>query len=861
MVSVGKFDEARSTIDKSLTRLKDFKNQALLSNKAAEVLMIQGKQNEAEAILKKIDTHQDLFLEAVTHTNQGFLYLTRARNDLALESLQQALSQYQESGNQNSREAAKCLADLSLVYLSTGKLNQAEENGVIALQIRQRLFPENSEEVAASYNDLGVVYSQNNPDKALDYYEKALAVYEKINGPDHPKIAQAKSNIGILYRKLKLYGDAITNFETAETILKKNFPGGHPSQAFAEVNLGLTYQEMKDNKTALIYLEKALALYQQFYGNKHSDISSVYNRIGLIKLADKHYDDALHDFQAALCANVPSFNSLDIMATPPARGYYNGKVLLYSLRLKAQALEASYYGKTLKFENLRLALTSLYTCDTLIDHIRHNSPDENDKIELGEAANETYEDGVRIAVAMSEVSVEPSRYRMAAFYFAEKSKSAVLQESIADAEAKSFAGIPQDLVEQEKNFKAAMVLLVQKLSQKPAPEEEKYLRETQFNLNGEYSAFIKKLESDYPDYYNLKFNASSPDIPQLQKLLDAKTGIVSYFIAEKGKKLYQFLITPKNFKIKSFSLDENFDKNLKGYMNSLLYSDIGSYKKSTSVLSRILVPRFQATITELVMIPAGRLGTLPFEALPYKRLSGKDFKTVHFLAERFAVSYEFSAGLLVQKGKAGNISAQPSIFLCAPVTFDSETSLPSLPGTEQEVASIAKLFPPASASVVTLSDATEDVTKSGKLANYDYLHFATHGTVDEINPELSRIFLHPGANDDGNLFSGEIYTLNLHAKLAVLSACQTGLGKVSKGEGVIGLTRALKYAGAKNIIVSFWSVADASTSMLMTDFYTTMLQNKDNDFRKSLQVAKLKMIHEGVYSDPYYWAPFVLIGF
>jgi len=151
--------------------------------------------------------------------------------------------------------------------------------------------------------------------------------------------------------------------------------------------------------------------------------------------------------------------------------------------------------------------------------------------------------------------------------------------------------------------------------------------------------------------------------------------------------------------------------------------------------------------------------------------------------------------------------------------------------------------------------------KSNSLSSYTYLHFATHGIVDEEDPELSKIFLNSSNKEDGNLFSGEIYNLDLNAEMVVLSACQTGLGKFSKGEGVIGLSRALIYAGAKNIIVSFWSVADESTAELMVDFYKNLLQKKDQNFREALQQAKVNMIKKGNYSAPYYWAPFVMIGF
>ena len=861
LVSDAKYEEAKQLITRTFLSTADPKTQVLLSNKTAEILVTQGKLNEAEVILKEINSNGDSFLEAVTQTNMGSLYLNKARSDLALDNLQQALNKFQDSGNRNTREAAQCLADLSLVYWSIGKLNQAEENGLIALQIRQNLYGQNSEEVAASYNDLGLVYSPTNVDKALEYYEMALSIYEKAHGKEHPKIAIASNNIGAMYRQLELYGDAVNNFETALAIWKKVYPLGHPNQASALVNLGRTYIKMGDRKAALGYFEKALEAYRKSYGPKHPDISSVLNLLGTLKLEDNHYEDALKSFQEAIISNSPSFDQKNIAHNPMASDFYNGKVLLYSLRLKAQALESGYYGKTLKLKDLKWALSCLFTCDSLIDNIRHHSSDENDKIELGESANEVYEDGVRIAQAISEMTLHYKHYREVAFYFAEKGKSAVLQESIAEAEAKSFAGIPNDLVEQENNIKSTIAFLVQKLSQKPSAEEEKYLRESLFTTNREYNNFIKKLEIGYPNYFNLKFNQSLPTIQALQKLLDSKTAILSYFIADKDKRIYQFIVTKKHFKIINLTLPDRFEKFVKGLTNSLLFSDPGIYQEAASSLSDILIPSLPVSITNLVIIPSGRLGTLPFEVLFYKKNKSSDFQSMPLVVKRFSISYQFSAGLIAQRPKSLNSPATVSIFLCAPVQFPDKDNLDPLPGTEKEVNTIAKLFKDNSSSIAKFSDANEDLIKSGALSRFNYLHFATHGIVNETAPELSRIFLQPGKQEDGNLFAGEIFNLNLNAELAVLSACQTGLGKFSKGEGVIGLSRALVYAGAKNIIVSFWSVADESTSLLMTDFYDILLQNKNQNFRETLQKAKLKMISEGKYAAPYYWAPFILIGF
>jgi CHAT domain-containing protein len=163
--------------------------------------------------------------------------------------------------------------------------------------------------------------------------------------------------------------------------------------------------------------------------------------------------------------------------------------------------------------------------------------------------------------------------------------------------------------------------------------------------------------------------------------------------------------------------------------------------------------------------------------------------------------------------------------------------------------------------LLTREKADEQSIKDTSLKDFTYLHFATHGIVDETRPELSRIFLHSSTKEDGSLYSGEIFNLQLNAKLVTLSACQTGLGKIFKGEGVIGLSRALVYAGSEKIMVSFWNVPDRSTASLMKNFYHQLLSTSSDNLAVSLRQAKLDLMRDHQYASPYYWAPFVLIGY
>jgi CHAT domain-containing protein/tetratricopeptide (TPR) repeat protein len=869
LILESRFSDASEAIN-TLLRDNPGPNRSLLLNKRAQVQLGDGKLNDAKKTLDEIQAinSTDPQSNAVYLTNKGSYNMNRGRFDLAQEDLAGAYRQFQELSHPSVPDIARCVGLMSLNYFATGKYKLAEDNALVTLQLRRSYHGERHEAVAAAYNDLGLVYTPTDPDKALEYYEKALETYRRLHGNSHIKIAIASANIGILYRGEELYGDAINNLEAALKIWKANFPEGHPNQAFVLRNLGQTYFAMENYATALAYFQQALDLYRRFYGDRHPEIASTLNQIGVVKLEQAQYEPALNDFQAAICANIATFNNKDVMVNPPIDGYYNGLVLLYSLRLKAQGFEELHFGKTLNKGHLEMALSTLFLCDSLIDDIRHHSSDETDKISLGGLASDVYEDGVRVSTALSEIALKPRPFLEKAFYFAEKSKSAVLQESIADTQAKSFAGIPQEFVEEETTLKANIALLSQRLGQKPPASEEAYIRESLIALKHEYASFIQRLEKEYPDYFNLKFNVASPAISDIQQLLNEGEAIISYFITARSGRIHQFVITNSSFRAYHNTLPENFERATRGFNNGIFYRDFQTYLKSTKILST-LRPRTKRGTRELIIVPAGRLGTMPFEALAMNPKKARDFQSVEYLNNRFAVSYEFSAGLIVQKNKTQAVR-QPRIFLCAPVSFPAKEGLAELPGSEAEVRDISELFADDAMRIFLKSDANEAVVKSKDLATYSYLHFATHGIVDEEEPDKSRIFLNDNAAEDGALYASEIYNLSLNADLAVLSACQTGLGKYSEGEGVIGLSRALVYAGARSLVVSFWSVADQSTAILMKEFYSNQLgrnaashrlaKNAVN-FRTSLQQAKEKMIKDARFSEPYFWAPFVLIGF
>jgi CHAT domain-containing protein len=191
--------------------------------------------------------------------------------------------------------------------------------------------------------------------------------------------------------------------------------------------------------------------------------------------------------------------------------------------------------------------------------------------------------------------------------------------------------------------------------------------------------------------------------------------------------------------------------------------------------------------------------------------------------------------------------------------------LARLNGTRAEAEQISKLAKTSGsqADVWLDLDANEDNLSARDVSKYRIIHVATHGLLNAERPQFTGVVLSLVGNKthDGFVRTDEVFNLRLGSPLVMLSACETGLGKEKRGEGVMGLTRAFMYAGAPTVGVSLWSVADKSTADLMTDFYRRLLSTGEGTPSSSaLRNAQLAMISGKKYSAPFYWAPFVLVG-
>lgn len=265
---------------------------------------------------------------------------------------------------------------------------------------------------------------------------------------------------------------------------------------------------------------------------------------------------------------------------------------------------------------------------------------------------------------------------------------------------------------------------------------------------------------------------------------------------------------------------------------------------------------------ELIIIPDGNTFLIPFEALVISQ-GGNAGK---YLIEQQSVTYQMSlAGLLRNEEPAQPQEAsRKSIMLVGNPTLPAQVSashseeraeLAPLPGTEKEIERIRDIVGPVNVSVHTKDNATKERIQE-ELGQVTIAHFATHGVLNERYPWASYLAF---AGQDGNLSLEEVSRNPIIADLVVLSACDTGRGRILAGEGVWGFQAQFLAAGAKSVVATLWKVEDESTAEFMGHFYREMGPQLAG-YTDALRASKLKLIRSDKWNHPYYWAPFVLYG-
>lgn len=836
---------------------------------------------------------------AKSYNNIGVAYKEKYDYEKALVYFNKSLAIKYKLQGENTIDVARTYNNIGDLYRLQGDFDMALEFAKKTAALKLKLLPANHAEIGSAYVNLGNVYlEQNDLDLALENYQKALENAEQVYGENSLPVAAICGNMGLALQHQGEYEPAMANYQRALAILIKTYGGNHLEVARNYYNTGELYLLKRDYAKALAHLADALSIRRQALGEPHPMMSQVYRKMAEAYFEQKNFEQAVAAAHKAIMSVTPAFADTNIYANPPLQNISSEVDLLPALAQKALNLERWFSLKPHDRKALQMSLSTYQLAADLIDKMRRDHRAEGSKLFLGERASAIYENAIRVAVLSYNLAKE-TKYQKQAFAFAEKSKAAVLSQMLQESQAKRFAGIPADLLEKEKDLKINLGFYETEMEKqkaaKPDKARQRQYQDRYFALKRTQEKLNEHLEKSYPQYYALKYKTSTAAINELQKSLDGETAVVEYFLGEYT--IFAFAVTRDGFDMIAIEKDSSIEARAASLITS--FKNVAakdSYLQSAAHLCQILVQPLASRIankTKWVIIPDGELHQIPFEALLTETVSPQsaaDYRTLPYLIKQREISYHYSATLFlkslrepahvshanlfagfapvfseaVKNGKLFQFEL-PEFTVARPdahrylVTRDGKT-LEELKHSEQELREILAVFFNRGRNYLYQEASEENFKKQTK--GYKFVHVATHGVISSDNPKLSNLaFSQPqdrSAREDGILYSAETYNLDLNADLLVLSACQTGVGKLAKGEGLMALTRGFFYSGARNIIASLWKVYDQHTSMLMVEMYRQIAAGKS--YSAALREAKLKMIANPETAGPQSWAGFVLIG-
>ncbi len=474
----------------------------------------------------------------------------------------------------------------------------------------------------------------------------------------------------------------------------------------------------------------------------------------------------------------------------------------------------------------------------------------------------------------------------AALAASEGARARGLVELLAEAGIEVRSGIAPELERRQAEIGRRLTGIQRRLLRELAAGERDEtlvaaLRQRLAAARGERRQLAGEIRRRHPRYADVHYPRPL-ELSGIRSFLDGDTALLEYALGE--ERSFLFVVTREAFVAHELApaaeiagLVEQFrtaarqpGRRLQGRLNRV----------SRRLHELLMAPAAGSLegVEKLLIIPDRELFYLPFEAL-----LAPSGETLHR-----AVAYAPSATVLSSLSRsasppaaAGGGSGKRFVGFAQPLDpargwGPAETpavvtrgapepfqrwSWPPLPGAADEVRAVARLYPENEAVVYVGADAGEETLKGNPVvAQARVLHFAVHAIVDDREPAYSSLLLGSaaGAGEDGLLQVHEIFNLRLDAELVVLSACDTGLGKRLRGEGILGLSRAFFYAGATAMVVSLWPVADAASGELMQSFYRYLTGGMDR--AEALRAAKRELRAEGRYGHPFYWAPFILVG-
>jgi len=890
--SLGEMQKALEKLNEALPirrAVGDRGGEAVTLNNIGEIYRSLGemqkaleKYNEALPIRRAAG---DRGGEAITLNNIGLVYRSLGEIQKALEKYNEALPIFRAVGNRVGE--AVTLSNIGSVYHSLGEMQKALEKYNEILPIFRALGDRNRE--AVTLGNIGSVYrSLGDMQKALEKHNEALPIFRAVG--DRGGEAVTLNNIGMAYQSLGEMQKALEKHNEAMPIfLEVDDRGG---KAVTLNNIGLVYHSLGEIQKALEKLNEALSM-RRALGDRGGEAVTL-NHVGLVyqslgeteKSLEKH-NEALSIFQEVGDRDGEGSALLGIARAEQKRGNLTqarqtiekAVSMVESTRtdVTSQELRASYFASRQDFFESYIAI--------LMEQHRQNPAAEVESV----------------ALAVSE-----------------RARARSLLELLTEARANFRQGVDSSLLERERSLQqrlnAKAAAQIRLLNREHTPAQAETAAKEIAAITAEYEELRARIRAISPRYAALT-QPQPLDLAEIQQqVLDPDTLLLEYSLGDNAS----FLFVVSHTSITSYQLPKRAEieaatrrayelltapqprpGEIEAKRQARIKEAGESYWPQAAVLSQMLLGPAASRLgsKRLLIVADGALQYLPFGALPTPDFRaaaspGSGSASTPLIAEHEIVHLPSASALAVLRRElAGRRPASRAVAVLADPVFSADDArvkpgaktqvggeppsdmtravndvrgeLRRLLLTRDEAEAILSVTP-RTAGLGALDFRANRATATGdELSHYRIVHFATHGLLNSKHPELSGLVLslvdERGQPQDGFFRLHDIFNLRLPAELVVLSACQTGLGKEIKGEGIVGLTRGFMYAGAARVVASLWQVNDAATAELMKRFYHRMLKDGMRP-AAALRAAQIEMWKKPQWQSPFYWGAFVLQG-
>lgn len=843
------------------------------------------------------------------YLNLGTINIIREELKTAINNFQDVLYHLENGQHTNELQKAKTYYNLAVCMIKLADFESASRYLAAAKDIYKKL---NNPREYQIYFLLGPIYNETGQwDKAIEYtqlfYRKAVGVY----GPKSREVCSALGNLAQFYlskgdpQNAKVYNDkgwgaiagmetqpvleamtlskldvkieaTLRNFEAMELALDKarKYAGKlspQPEMLLTQtyINLSYIFYEQGDYDRALYFGR----LYQKIKGDDGENSAGYYIVNAL--MGQNKLEEAEENIQKAY-----EVLNVEIDLEAPRIKHKTGRLRPSKLLVQNLTLTGRYYRtkaeSSQEQKDWLKSFNAFQLAANYLDSLRLKNKSFDSQTELLKEKHRVFEQGLKALYELYAFSSD-EKWVSRAFEFAEKSKAILLSESLNAQQALTFSGIPEQDQKQEQSLRKEIYYLQKQIDLAQAQKKPALLAKVEdwnqqiFELSQQYEKLAAQLRKKYPAYMEVRYQPNLTSTDKARQSLRTDEALVEYFVGDsaafaivltKEKSAFIELAPPKMWNRQVKELREEIlasfqKKDQANHYPRLAYE---LYQQVWEPVSKLGLPE------KITLVPDGPLGYLSFDVLlTAMPTQAEGFKNLAYLIREHQFRYTYSAKLLTYEKKRSLMPGGNKFIAFAPVYPSGDKNLATLRG---DLADLPYAYEEAQKAqeimggeLLSGEEASEDNFKLMADA-YKVIHIAAHARVDDQNPLYSSIYFSPEVEgeEDQALEVFELFNMKLKADLIVLSACETGVGEMKQGEGIISLAWGASYAGAKSVLTSLWQVNDLATSKIIEVFYSFLEKGMDKD--EALRQAKLKYLEEGDHltAHPFYWGGFILIG-